>query len=116
MVCGAWQLSVTPYRQAWEANIGLGKQVDVQGVGVQSDIFQVIADEVAIMLVTKGVLVQRLYVVILIKKKKVTVHMLTHKVVNINILVLTQHNLINISSGLFSIAGIAELLQRARRI
>ena len=62
---GLWQLSVVPYRQAWQADVGLSKQVDVQGVAIQTDVLQVTADEVGIMLLTEGVLMQRLDVVIL---------------------------------------------------
>lgn len=57
---------MTPYRQAWQADVGLGKQIDVQGVSIQTDILQVTADEVAIMAVAEGVVMQRLDVVILI--------------------------------------------------
>lgn len=57
---------MTPYRQTWQADIGLGKQVDVQGIAIQTDILQVTANKVAIMVVTEGVIMQRLDVVILI--------------------------------------------------
>lgn len=60
------QPSVAPHRQTGQADVGLGKQVDVQRVAVQTDVLQVAADEVAVVAVTEGVLMQRLDVVVLI--------------------------------------------------
>ncbi|KAG7229540.1 hypothetical protein INR49_031964 [Caranx melampygus] len=60
------QRSAAPHRQTGQADVGLGKQVDVQGVAIQADVLQVAADEVAIVTVTEGVLMQRLDVVVLI--------------------------------------------------
>lgn len=62
---------MAPHRQAGQADVGLGKQVDVQGVAVQADVLQVAADEVAVVAVTEGVLMQRLDVVVLIVRETV---------------------------------------------
>lgn len=62
---GVRQLSVTPYRQAWQADIGLSKQINVQGVTIQTDVLQVMPNKLAVMVVTEGVLMQRLDVVVL---------------------------------------------------
>lgn len=56
---------MTPDRQARQADVGLSKQVDVQRVAVQTDVLQVMSDEVAIVAVAEGVLMQRLDVVVL---------------------------------------------------
>lgn len=46
-----------PHRQPGQTDVGLGEQVDVDGVSVQADVLQVAADEVAVVAVAEGVLV-----------------------------------------------------------
>lgn len=60
---------MTPHRQARQADVSVSEQVDVQRVPVQTDVFQVLPDEVAIVAVTEGVHVKRLDVVVLIGER-----------------------------------------------